>query len=173
MSGFEFRAMQDRLTITERRLAAIERTLTPGKYQTYTPTLTGSVADPNLGTGAVAPSGRYRRIGDDVYAVGDIRFGTAGTAAGTGNYQISLPIESSADPDANTFLKAGVWRVTNGAGNGQSFAGVLVGVSALFMTCRYGATWPTGVDTTVGAAAPWAWAANYRIEFAVQYEAKR
>lgn len=153
-----------------RRVGSLERYAASGKFIDYVPTLTGSTADPNLGATGTA-TGRYVRLGDLVYAVGDLRFLGAGAAAGTGDYRIGLPVAGTDSTTSGTFSVLGHWRCTNGLGGSFKGTDVLVGTSADYMTCRYPLTYPTGTDTVVGAAAPWAWAAGYRISFGVLYEA--
>lgn len=152
------------------RVGSLERYASSGKFIDFTPTLTGSTADPNLGATGTA-TGRYTRHGDWTFAIGDIRFAGAGVAAGTGDYRIGLPAPGTAATTSGTFTVLGHWRCTNGLGSSFKSTDILVGTSAAYMTCRYPLTYPTGTDTVVGAAAPWAWAAGYRISFAVMYEA--
>ena len=59
-------------------------------WQSYTPTLFGSVTNPTIGNGSV--SGRYVTLGRTV--VGEIRIiaGTVGFNRGSGTYSVSLPI---------------------------------------------------------------------------------
>ncbi len=66
-----------------------------GEYGTWTPTLTVVTlgTNPTLGTGAVT-DGTYHRNGRCITINFDITFGTAGTAAGSGTYQIGgLPFD--------------------------------------------------------------------------------
>lgn len=67
-------------------------------YGTWTPSLTASTSNPTLGTGS-AVSGEYHRNGRLITVWFQISFGTAGVAAGSGNYQIEglpFPIAVSA-----------------------------------------------------------------------------
>ena len=59
-------------------------------WQSYTPTLFGSIVNPTIGNGSV--SGRYVTLGRTV--VGEIRIiaGTTGFNRGSGTYSVSLPI---------------------------------------------------------------------------------
>lgn len=62
---------------------------------TYTPALTGATTNPNLGTGGTA-EGRYTLWGGKWCAVRtSFQWGTSGTA-GSGQYFISLPVNTSA-----------------------------------------------------------------------------
>lgn len=60
-------------------------------FTDYTPALTASTSDPTLGTGGTI-AGRYTQIGKNVTVHVGIAFGTAGTAAGSGTFYVSLPV---------------------------------------------------------------------------------
>lgn len=62
-----------------------------GAWQTYTPTLTGSGSNPNLGAGG-SISGRYLKIGKLVIVLARADWAGAGASAGSGTYAISLPV---------------------------------------------------------------------------------
>jgi hypothetical protein len=64
--------------------------LATNALQTYTPVLSAVTTDPTLGTGGFI-RGFYYQIFDQIYVFGEMRFGTAGTNAGSGIYTISLP----------------------------------------------------------------------------------
>jgi len=66
--------------------------LTTHPIQTYTPALTASTTNPNLGTGGTL-IGKYYKIFDQIYTWGEIRFGT-GASIGSGVYRISLPFRA-------------------------------------------------------------------------------
>lgn len=65
--------------------------LTTQPLQSYTAQLTGSSIDPTLGAGGYS-IGYYYRFMDWVYAWGEFRFGTSGTAPGTGIFAVNLPL---------------------------------------------------------------------------------
>lgn len=73
-------------------------TLTPlgdgSGYTAYTPTVTGSVSNPGLGSTGTA-SGRYVQIGKHVHALIAITFAGSGITAGSGDYRIGLPVPAS------------------------------------------------------------------------------
>jgi hypothetical protein len=165
-------AMRNLLAAFDRRLAKLERYAASGRFTPYTPTFTSTGTAVNLGTGGLT-AGAYARSGNLVYARGFIAFGTAGVAAGTGNYQIGLPYKATTSAAAVSTMQAGHWRNSNSpAGGTVNHANdIIIAAGSQVMTARYPATWPTGADTTVGAAAPWAWTINYRIQFWVIYEA--
>ena len=60
-------------------------------WESFTPALTAATTNPTLGTGG-STAGRYGRIQKVVVGIGLVSFGTAGTAAGSGLYYVSLPI---------------------------------------------------------------------------------
>jgi hypothetical protein len=61
-----------------------------GFWQSYTPTLTGSVSNPTLGSGATQ-AGRYVRIGNTIHGVARIFVGTS-YVNGSGDLRLSLPL---------------------------------------------------------------------------------
>ena len=60
-------------------------------WETWTPVLTASVANPNLGATGTSV-GRYARVNKIVFGQATFTFSGAGLAAGTGFYFCSLPI---------------------------------------------------------------------------------
>lgn len=135
---------------------------------TYTPELSASTSAPTLGTGSFA-SGRFVRIGKLVFNNGVIQFGTAGTAAGSGSYRIVLPVEAYA---AVAGSRVGFVSLYDSSANAAGFATChFNGSDGTFVQMTYPAAWPTGVNTAVTEAAPWAWAASDSISFFTVYEA--
>jgi hypothetical protein len=67
-----------------------------GRDDTWTPTLTGSTTNPTMGTGAVI-DGDVHWNGRLYTARFNITFGSSGSAAGTGTYQIDLPAALTLD----------------------------------------------------------------------------
>jgi hypothetical protein len=63
----------------------------------FTPTLTASTTNPTLGTGSNR-LGYYTQIGKLIIYAFEVRFGSSGASAGSGNYRISLPVTAKADP---------------------------------------------------------------------------
>lgn len=59
--------------------------------QTYVPVLTGGTSNPVLGTNGSA-HGRYQIIGGMCHFFAGVRFGTAASSAGVGDYFVSLPV---------------------------------------------------------------------------------
>lgn len=60
-----------------------------GPWTAYTPNLTATVANPNIGNGTI--TGRYRQSGKTVHFVIDILIGST-TTRGSGFWQVSLPV---------------------------------------------------------------------------------
>jgi hypothetical protein len=67
--------------------------LTSDALGAYTPLLTATTTNPQIGTGGTAVlRGFYYEIFDQIHIWGEFRFGTGGgVSGGTGNYGISLP----------------------------------------------------------------------------------
>lgn len=129
-------------------------------WTTWTPALTASTTSPTLGTGS-AVSGYYKQIGKLVVYWARIQFGTAGVAAGTGDYRVSLPVTAAA---------------RSGAVFGQGFIFDDSASTAELCVARYQST--TTVDLIIGSATevvtnanPWTWAANDYITISGTYEA--
>jgi len=77
-------------TISGQVLTAATLNTIGAVWETYTPVLTASVANPNLGaTGSSV--GRYARINKTIFGNAAFTFNGAGIAAGTGFYFCSLP----------------------------------------------------------------------------------
>jgi hypothetical protein len=171
MPDLQYNALSNELDKLRLGVAILMRDRSQGLFVPYTPALTASSVNPTMGTGATA-TGMYTRLGDLVVAYGDIRFGTAGFAAGTGTYRIGLPV---AVPDNSTDIGSemvlGHWRCTGGG----LFVtdDIIANSNTQYMTARFPlAGAHLGADTLVAhnqPAAPWAWGNNYRISFAVSY----
>lgn len=165
-------AMQSLLFELKRRVGLLERYAASARFIEFDPVLDATTTPPTLGTGGVA-WGEYTAIGPLTYVTVDIRFGSAGVAAGSGTYRFPLP--RPAITDATNFrMLAGTWR----GSQQQAVGGTTLSTTDLILSsglasfaARYPATWPTGTETAVTNAAPWAWAANHRITYAVVYEA--
>lgn len=66
----------------------------PGTYITYTPVITGSSSNPNLGsTGTI--TGEYTLVGDICFGEVTATFGGTGISAGSGRYIVTLPPEAA------------------------------------------------------------------------------
>lgn len=169
---FEFNRLNNLLRDHQNRIDTLERYAASNRFVEYVPTLTASVTDPDITDGTI--NGKYVRHGNVVYAIGDIVFGT-GATAGNGSFRIGLPtnvvqIASAGGPSpALTYTVLGHWRCT---GFGLFVATDIQAIGGTnYMTARYPSAYPAGVDTVVNHNQPWAWAAGYRISFAVLYDA--
>jgi hypothetical protein len=172
MADLMMNQMRNTLRNLQHQIDVLRSKSTDGIFGVYTPTLTATTTNPTLGTSS-STSGKWCRIGDFVFATGDIRFGTAGTAAGSGTYQISLPFRSATPQKATTDSVEGHWRATTTLAGSTSFNtnDLLIQTGVSVMTAKYSLTYPTGTDTFVTHNTPFAWAANHRISFTVIYEA--
>lgn len=99
------------------------KTVTLGSgVQIYTPALTAPTTNPTLGSGSSAV-GEYEKFGDWVVGTGEIVFGASGVAAGSGFYEISLPVAMpAAGPTAGRIIGSGVFFDSSAAGASAWFA---------------------------------------------------
>lgn len=132
----------------------------------YTPTLTASSVSPTLGTGSAAV-GRYIQIGKLVIFQGRIAFGTSGTAAGTGNYRVSLPVDASTVIPSRRVGEATVFD----SSASQLAWGNAVITAATYFELFYPTALPLGGAGQVGAAAPMAFGASDEIHWSIVYQA--
>ena len=134
---------------------------------TYVPALTATTTSPTLGTGSAA-NGRYVRAGQLVHVQGRIAFGTAGTAAGSGNYQLSLPL--AANFDTGVINLDGVALLSDSS-SGNYVRAYLAPVGGGTL-CQLRYTIAAGVSAlaAVSNSVPWTWAASDSISFAFTYE---
>jgi len=132
-------------------------------YSGWTPALTATTTSPTLGTGSSA-QGRYFQNGKHVVAYGSINFGTSGTAAGTGDYQISLPVtaRTRVNNDMNMIGQGYLFDSSASALRPCIFIYVDTGKVGIRLTTD---------GSLVTAAAPWAWAASDVLIFHFDYEA--
>ena len=135
-------------------------------WQTFTPTLNGATLDPTLGSGSTATS-RYQRSYGLVTYQGIVQFGTSGTAAGTGDYTISLPVTAAVGITARHLGVANAW--DNSAAH-TCITTALLNTSTT-MKFAFANSWPMGNVNYIGAAQPMTWAANDQLFWTVSYEA--
>lgn len=133
-------------------------------WTSYTPALTASSVNPTLGTGSTA-SGAYIAAGKLIVVSIQIKFGTSGTAAGTGTYRISLPVAAVTTRP----VLAGAAYLFDSSGTAMA-APVPHIQSSTTLDFIYPVAWPSGAFTTVGAALPWAWAASDELNVSVVYQ---
>lgn len=102
------RAAADRIGTTRWNTDVVNNLTAIGEaWSTYTPALTGSSVNPTLGSGSVQ-EGHYKLWGKICVVRVGIQFGTSGTAAGTGNYIISLPADPITSAMSRTYLGSGI-----------------------------------------------------------------
>lgn len=135
-----------------------------GARTTYTPALTAATTNPTLGSGSTT-SGRYIQVGKFVVGEFLVRFGTSGTAAGSGNYYVSLPVAALVSGLSNP---VGFSNTLQGTGWGDQKLYLQTSTTAQFV---YAATWPNGTITNVGNATPAAWSTSHEIRGFFCYEA--
>jgi len=127
----------------------------------WTPALQAFTTSPTLGSSSVTV-GRYMNAGNLVIGWGLITFGTAGVAAGSGTYFVTLPVA----PKSTSYAVLGTAHLLDNSTTTNSF-------SHLWAT-----TWPTaasmrltsGTTANVTNAAPWTWAASDSIRYEFMYE---
>jgi hypothetical protein len=102
-------------------------------WTSWTPTLTAVSVNPNIGsTGTTV--GRYLKIGRMVIFTATIESGGSGIAAGTGEYRINLPVNTSSVFSA---IASG-WVFSTAAGRGIISLDNFVGTSQLRMLYQNG-----------------------------------
>lgn len=160
-------SITDKRTIATPKLAdgavtpekLITGTGTSWAWQSWTPTLTGASTNPTLGTNSVA-EGRYTQIGKTVICQIDIKFGTSGTNAGSGNYYISLPVAAKTAISGYQVMPIGFLRAYDAsAGNGAVFFPE-VETSTTAQLVYYQGIGGTAPASGVAHNAPWAWSTS-------------
>lgn len=134
-----------------------------GAWNSYTPTLTASSSNPTLGSGSTT-TGRYTQVGKAVEGYFNVTFGTSGTAAGSGDYRISVPASISSNYNGQPIGRVAVFC-------GTSYGYFDLIPSSTYMLMRYAQAWPTGTLTTVTHAAPAAWTTSNYMRGWFSYEA--
>jgi hypothetical protein len=130
-------------------------------WETWTPFLSGSTTNPNLGSTGTSV-GRYTRINKLVVAVTDFTFGGAGISAGVGFYKTTLPFTAqSAGWASGTVLAVDV----------STFSST-INVSSLDSTTQVlgVGTGGGGFAASIGSGT-YTWAAGDFIRFQIVYEA--
>ena len=129
------------------------------EWETYTPALTASTTNPTLGTGS-SVSGRYGQVNKIVCGQGQINFGSAGVAAGSGYYYVSLPIAAQSSGKVIgqfQFYDSSTLAV---------YLGTLISDTTTRSLMYYG-----NPSSIASDSAPFTWAANDFIRYTFQYEA--
>lgn len=123
--------------------------------------MTGLGGNPNLGTGGVA-EGKYCVLGGVVHAQGRFVFGGTGISAGSGEYQVPLPVAAK---NASEALYYGSAWLFDGSAALTSIAACLVQGSGIVNFRHHGGS------SVVASATPWPWATSDQIRFQLEYEA--
>lgn len=134
---------------------------TGSAWTSYTPTLTATTSNPTMGSGSTR-SGAYMQVGKMVTVRATVKFGTSGTAAGSGTYEISLPVTAKT---ISTGRQSG--SATFFDNSASDFGDGVVFIDN-------GATTKARLSmdsTVVSNSAPWTWAASDQIDFTMTYEA--
>lgn len=128
-------------------------------YETWTPALTASTTNPTLGTGS-SQTGRYGRVNKSVYGQGQVQFGTAGVAAGSGIYYISIPVTAQAGG-----VLCGTWQAYDSSATASYFGHLVLDTTSRALLYYNN---PASIITN---AAPFTWAASDFIRILFSYEA--
>lgn len=129
----------------------------------YTPVLTATSSNPTLGASS-ATEGRYCVIGTLVYVIARVQFGSSGAAAGSGTYEVSLPVPVNVSQYSASHTIGVVLLVDSGTTRTVGTARMQTGdaVNVLMQA--------TGTNVSVSDAVPWTWANNDLIELSLTYE---
>lgn len=138
------------------------RVISYGAFTGYTPTLTGSVTNPTMGTGGIR-TGSFFQLGKLTVAYGTIKFGTSGAAAGSGTYRISLPTPAKALVVTGQ-MSGTCYGFDVSANNSNSGVCVIDSTDTSRIIPTLAGNWVTG-------AAPWTWGNNDELSYSVVYEA--
>lgn len=134
-------------------------------WTSWSPALTATTTSPTLGT-AGTTTGKYLQIGKLIVGWGEVDFGTAATAAGTGTYLLSVPVTGAA-----IFQR----RVTGGdilmKCAGVLTRGWLEWNTSTTVSLVYSSVLIGGARTAAANNLPGAWTANDRLEYTFNYEA--
>jgi hypothetical protein len=131
-------------------------------WANYVPALTATTTNPTLGV-ASSITGRYCVIGKFVWATVQITFGSSGVNAGSGTYEISVPVNIGAEMDDVVLTIGTALCIDSGTNRkvGAVRTGVGVGVIRIQSDAQTG---------NVSNSVPWTWAANDEIELTFAYE---
>lgn len=132
-------------------------------WTTYTPVLTATSSNPNMGSTATR-QGRYIRYGRMVTVEVSLRFGGTGVSAGNGFYEVSLPVTARSQSIGRRTGSAYTW--DNSPASGDFADGVCFINSGETDKVRL------SIDSNVVSHnVPWTWAANDELGFTITYEA--
>lgn len=129
-------------------------------WTTWTPVLTANTTNPTLGTGSTI-TGSYMRVGRNITARCNIKFGSSGVNPGSGTYHISLPVTPKTLSVGRHVGSCWGW---DASATNYNDGVVISDVPPTTVTPILG-------GNAVTSAAPWTWAANDELSFALTYEA--
>jgi hypothetical protein len=134
-------------------------------YGSFTPTLGATTTPPTLGSGS-SVVGSYAADGKFVNGHAVIIFGTSGTAAGSGAYQVLLPVAVAFPAGANSMM-VGQFYVFDGTSTERTgIIRVQPGAPTLGLL-----TFPaSGANANVTNTVPWAWGASDQIAYSFAYK---
>lgn len=133
------------------------------KRNTYTPVLTAVTVNPTLGTGSTQ-EGFFYRLGKIILVWWHIKFGSAGAAAGTGSYRISVPVTGETMFDYALIGPAQIY--DNSADDNRVCFAEWAGTSRANIELIYG-----GISSVVDNDEPWIWSNNDELYGFLCYEA--
>lgn len=131
-------------------------------WPTYNPALTGSTTNPTLGSGSMV-EGAYFREGRMVHVRGTVKFGSSGVNAGSGIYNVSLPIAAKS-------LTTGARHCGSCWANDVSNSDFTDGSCIIDVTNTNRLILILNGDFATNTS-PWTWAATDSMGWGVTYEA--
>lgn len=139
-----------------------------GGWQTFTPTLVATTANPTLGSGSTQ-SGRYQTIGNLCIMHITIAFGSSGAAAGTGTYQVLFAAGPAIGGSVLGVSPIGVGYLTQSGV--AEYSVICKADTANFnrVTMRYHSSGSTS-NVGVTHSTPFAWGNNDSIRIQLMYE---
>lgn len=128
----------------------------------FTPTLMGTTTNPTLGSGGNFARAGWYSIGPGRVTFGFyFRFGTSGVNAGSGTYQVGLPI-NAADVHGGNFPAIGSAQIFDNSASS-------VQVYNLYVTPAFDRVELVNNSSTITNSSPWAWAASDYLTGTITY----
>jgi hypothetical protein len=133
----------------------------------FTPTLQATTTNPTIGTGAVRSSYFVYLPGPQIEYHFFVKFGTSGVAAGSGNYQITLPVNSTTPLGASAVPATGAVSMSDSSASAWATGTCFIDpASPSILGIIYGSA---GGFNIVNSGGPWAWAASDYIAGTITY----
>lgn len=142
-------------TDVEAVLAELAALGSGGSWGTYTPALTASTTNPNLGSTGTA-SGLYFQLGKMVLFVAEFKFNGSGVSVGSGTFAISLPVAADSSMSSYLFFPGHVTSVDDSAATTQVGTAIWATSTTINML-RHGTT------QFYSSSVPQGWAAGDRL----------